>query len=82
MKAVLGLVVLWLMVGSFVAGARNVDSDADACTKTVTIALTALLGPVNYLGVTPRVNCPKSMVERQKATAAGAITPASVRAGG
>lgn len=67
MKTVIALVAVWLMVGSFVAGERNVASDADPCSRTVVIGLTALLGPINYLGAEPRVTCPESMVERQKA---------------
>lgn len=66
MRTVLALVALWLMVGSFVAGTRDATSDRDACSRGATIAATALLGPVNYLGAEPAIVCPESMVERQK----------------
>jgi hypothetical protein len=65
MKTVIALVGVWLMIGSFVAGGRNETSNADPCSKTVNIALTSVLGPVNFMGAQPRLTCPESMVERQ-----------------
>jgi hypothetical protein len=55
-----GLVVLvWLIVGAVGAGQRGYFIHApQRCASAGTIALTVVAGPLNYVGVNPKVtNC-------------------------
>ena len=59
MRLVSLLVLLWLIVGAIAAGQRGYFSSSDTnCASLGTIALTIVAGPLNYLGVNPKVtNC-------------------------
>ena len=50
------LLMMWLAVGLLAAGQRHYfDSGPINCAGWGTIAVTALTGPVNYLGMNPKV---------------------------
>lgn len=52
------LLVIWLVIGAIAAGQRGYYSGPiSSCTAGGTIAVTILAGPLNYLGVNPKVNC-------------------------
>jgi membrane protein YdbS with pleckstrin-like domain len=52
------VVVVWLLIGALAAGQRGYFSGSDTnCAKTSTIVVTMLVGPLNYLGVNPKINC-------------------------
>ncbi len=52
------LIVIWLVVGVLAAAQRSYFSGTDAsCAKLGTIAVTIVVGPLNYAGVNPKVNC-------------------------
>jgi hypothetical protein len=52
------LLVIWLVIGAIAAGQRGYYSGpGSSCTAGGTIAVTILAGPLNYLGVNPKVNC-------------------------
>lgn len=57
MRGTLGLVVLvWLLIGVFAAYQRDYFNGGEAtCATAGTIALTTAAGPLNYLGVNPKV---------------------------
>ena len=56
MRIVTLLVLVWLIIGAIAAGQRGYFSSDDANCGTVgTIALTVVAGPLNYLGVNPKV---------------------------
>ena len=60
MRRLIGLLVfVWLIVGAVAAGQRGYFTQAtENCVGAGTIALTVLAGPLNYLGVNPRMaNC-------------------------
>ena len=59
MRLVSLLVLLWLIVGAIAAGQRGYYSSSDTnCASLGTVALTIVAGPLNYLGVNPKVtNC-------------------------
>ena len=59
MRLVSLLVILWLVVGAIAAGQRGYYSSEDTnCASLGTIAVTIVAGPLNYLGVNPKVeNC-------------------------
>lgn len=52
------VVVLWLVIGVVAAVQRDYFSGADAnCAEVSTIAVAIIAGPLNYVGVNPRVDC-------------------------
>jgi hypothetical protein len=52
------LLVIWLVIGAIAAGQRGYYSGpVSSCTAGGTIAVTILAGPLNYLGVNPKVDC-------------------------
>jgi len=52
------LLVIWLIIGAVAAGQRGYyNGTISSCTKASTIAVTILAGPLNYVGVNPKVNC-------------------------
>ena len=56
MRVVALLVLVWLIVGAIAAFQRGYFTQAEQnCASAGTIALTVLAGPLNYVGVNPRV---------------------------
>jgi hypothetical protein len=52
------IVVVWLVIGAIAAGQRGYYSSAPGgCTKAGTIVATVAAGPLNYVGVNPKVSC-------------------------
>jgi len=52
------VVLIWLVIGAIAAGQRGYyNSGAGNCTKTGTIVATVAAGPLNYVGVNPKVSC-------------------------
>ena len=50
------LVVIWIIIGALAAYQRDYFSDEDAnCAKTSTVVVTVIAGPLNYVGVNPKV---------------------------
>ena len=58
MKIVGLLVVIWLAIGAVAAGQRGYfGSSPQNCAEASTIAVTVVAGPLNYLGVNPKIPC-------------------------
>jgi hypothetical protein len=52
------LLALWLIIGAVAAGQRADYTHPPAnCSQAATIAVTILAGPLNYLGVNPKISC-------------------------
>jgi len=52
------VLVVWLIIGAIAGGQRNYYSSSAAnCARAGTIAVTILAGPLNYVGVNPKVSC-------------------------
>jgi hypothetical protein len=52
------ILVIWLVIGAIAGGQRHYYSSSSAnCAKAGTIAVTILAGPLNYVGVNPKVKC-------------------------
>ena len=51
------ILVIWLIIGLVAAGQRNYFNDKVSCANARTIIVTVLAGPLNYVGVTPKVSC-------------------------
>ncbi len=55
------LLVVWLIIGAIAAGQRHYYSGSAAnCAKTGTILVTIVAGPLNYLGVNPKIKSCKT----------------------
>ena len=53
------VLLVWLVIGVLAAFQRDYFADDDVtCAKGSTIALTIAAGPLNYLGVNPKTDCP------------------------
>lgn len=52
------LVMVWLLVGGIAAAQRGYYSGPlTSCSKLGTISVTALTGPLNYVGISPKLGC-------------------------
>ena len=52
------LLLIWLVIGAIAAGQRDYYSGSqENCAHAGTIAVTILAGPLNYVGVNPKVSC-------------------------
>lgn len=52
------LVVVWLVIGAFAAFQRGYFDDTETnCSEASDIALNIVAGPLNYLGLNPKVDC-------------------------
>jgi len=58
MKIGSALLIVWLLVGALAAGQRHYYNGSTMnCVKAGTIALTIAAGPLNYIGVNPKISC-------------------------
>jgi hypothetical protein len=52
------ILVIWLIVGLIATGQRGYFNSAETnCARAGTIIVTIIAGPLNYLGVNPKVTC-------------------------
>jgi hypothetical protein len=52
------VLVIWLVIGAIAAAQRDYFSGSDgSCAKVGTTALTIIAGPLNYVGVNPKIKC-------------------------
>jgi hypothetical protein len=52
------LLVIWLIIGAVAGGQRHYyNGSATNCAKVGTTALTIAAGPLNYVGVNPKISC-------------------------
>jgi hypothetical protein len=52
------IIIIWLIIGIFAAVQRGYFSQSnDNCAKLGTTVVTMLAGPLNYVGVNPKVDC-------------------------
>ena len=51
------VVVLWLVIGGLAAAQRGyfAHNGSASCSKVTTIAVTVVAGPLNYVGLNPKV---------------------------
>lgn len=50
--------VIWLVIGVIAAAQRDYFSGSDAnCAKISSTVLTIIAGPLNYVGVNPKIRC-------------------------
>jgi hypothetical protein len=64
MRIATALVVIWLIIGALAAWQRDYFSGKDTnCAEAGTIAVTIVAGPLNYVGVNPKINCKVNVPE-------------------
>jgi hypothetical protein len=52
------ILFLWLLIGAAAAGQRGYFGTAtEGCTQGVTTAVTIAAGPLNYIGLNPKISC-------------------------
>ncbi len=52
------VLIVWLVIGAVAAGQRHEYTRPPAnCNQAATIVVTIFAGPLNYLGVNPKINC-------------------------
>ena len=51
------ILIIWLVIGGFAAGQRGDYKEAFTCSGAATAATTILAGPLNYVGVNPKISC-------------------------
>jgi len=52
------LLLVWLVIGAIAGGQRHYyDGSTTNCAKAGTITVTVLAGPLNYVGVNPKISC-------------------------
>jgi hypothetical protein len=52
------VVVVWLVIGVLAAAQRGYLQSSDAsCAKTGNVVGTVVAGPLNYVGVNPKIKC-------------------------
>lgn len=52
------LLTIWLVIGGLAAGQRgDYHGTISSCSRASTTAVTIAAGPLNYLGVKPKIHC-------------------------
>jgi hypothetical protein len=52
------ILLIWLIIGAIAAGQRGYyDSSSSTCAHGGDIVATVLAGPLNYVGVNPKISC-------------------------
>jgi len=52
------ILFLWLIIGAAAAGQRGYFSASNiTCSQGATMALTIVAGPLNYVGLDPKIAC-------------------------
>ena len=52
------ILFIWLIIGAAAAGQRGYFSAPSiGCTEAATIAVTIVAGPLNYVGLNPKISC-------------------------
>ncbi|MET3720631.1 MULTISPECIES: hypothetical protein [unclassified Arthrobacter] len=58
MKFLGALIVIWLIIGGVAAWQRGYFGGAPGtCAEAGTVAVTIVAGPLNYMGVNPKIGC-------------------------
>ena len=62
------IVILWLVLGAVAAFERGYFKDTGdaSCAKAGTVVVTVVAGPLNWLGVNPKIKCDVDIPEPSK----------------
>ena len=52
------ILIVWLIIGAIAGAQRHYYNGSKTnCAKAGTIAVTIIAGPLNYVGVNPKISC-------------------------
>jgi hypothetical protein len=51
------ILVLWLLLGVIAASQRGYFTKLPSCASVGTVVVTVVAGPLNFVGVNPKVSC-------------------------
>ena len=51
------ILVIWLIIGLIAAAQRNYFDEKVSCATAGTVIVTILAGPLNFVGVNPKLSC-------------------------
>jgi hypothetical protein len=51
------ILVIWLIIGLIATAQRGYFNDRVNCANAGTVVVTILAGPLNYVGVNPKLSC-------------------------
>jgi hypothetical protein len=51
------ILIIWLIIGLIATAQRNYFNDTVSCATAGTVVVTILAGPLNFVGVNPKVSC-------------------------
>jgi hypothetical protein len=52
------VILIWLIIGAIAAGQRGYYGSSSAtCARAGTVIVTIIAGPLNYVGVNPKISC-------------------------
>jgi membrane protein YdbS with pleckstrin-like domain len=51
------VLIIWLIIGLIAAAQRNYFNEKVSCASAGTVIVTILAGPLNYVGVNPKLSC-------------------------
>jgi hypothetical protein len=52
------ILLIWLIIGAVAAGQRGYYGSSSAtCAHAGTVVVTVLAGPLNYVGLNPKISC-------------------------
>lgn len=52
------ILVIWLVIGAIAGAQRHYyNESSENCARASDIAITVIAGPLNYVGINPRVSC-------------------------
>ena len=67
MRLIVAVVVVWLLIGVVAVFQRGyLGSSSNSCAHVGTVAVTVLAGPLNYVGVNPKVDCKVTVPQPSK----------------
>jgi hypothetical protein len=60
------VVVIWLVIGAVAVFQRGYLGGSNNCGHISTVAVTVVAGPLNYVGVNPKVSCDVTVPQPSK----------------
>ena len=51
------ILFIWILIGAAAAGQRGYFNGNVGCSGGATIAITIAAGPLNYVGLNPKISC-------------------------
>jgi hypothetical protein len=57
MRVIAVILVIWFIIGAIAGAQRHYYNGNASCARAGTIAVTIAAGPLNYVGVNPKIKC-------------------------